>query len=103
MQEPVTGEIKDQIEMAIGSLADEIDQSTVETSRDSKAVLVIGAQEITFNAEMCRTAFHSVDTVQIVFEAAGSPETAYLSLYDVVVEQDVEDTLERLFTAVDSL
>lgn len=91
----------DALRAMIDDLRAEISDSSTGTMPESQAVIVIDGHETTLPRDACEIAFHSSDTVRALYEALGCPEDAALTLYDVEVSADVQDTLERLFTAVD--
>lgn len=91
----------DALRAVIDDLRAEISDSSTGTTPESKAVVVVDGHETTLPRDACEIVFHSTDTVRALYEALGCPEDAALTLYEIEVSADVQDALERLFTAVD--
>jgi hypothetical protein len=90
----------------IEELKDEVHDSTVRADKTAKAVIHIDEDDETglaFTAEECSLLLHSEYTVKQMHEALGEPEEATISLYNLDLDQEVLDALERTFAAVDEM
>jgi hypothetical protein len=93
----------------IEELEAEIDESSVEADRTSKAVVHTeydngdGDDEkgIVLTQKECKLLFHSIATVDQLYEALSRPAEGTVTLHNLVLEDEVILALERTFTAVD--
>jgi hypothetical protein len=87
----------------------EIGESSVEADKTSKAIIHTEYEGddddedkgIPLTGKECKLLFHSEATVDQLYEALGRPSEGTVTLYNLVLEDEVIIALERTFTAVD--
>lgn len=80
----------------------EIDTDTsVVTLEGSHALIFLETDPIRLSREEVELVFHSVHTVEQLYSALDEPKDAAIELHSLSLDDDVMDTLERLFAAVD--
>jgi hypothetical protein len=78
--------------------------SVVTISTSNATVNLSGEPEgIALTSEDCELLFDSPETVQQFYEALNRPADASLELHNVVVEDEVLETLMQVFTSVDEV
>jgi len=94
---------------ALIQLLDDLESETLDSSvvtlEDSwmKVYLAEDAEGILLNPRQCELLLDTPQTVRQLHEALDEPEDCAIELHSVVLEQAVEDALERYFAAVDEV
>lgn len=95
------------LEQLLEELGTEKIESTVDTVRESKAVVYMNDDAasiedgIKLSRQDCLLLFASVSTVERFFEALGDLDDASIALFDIIMANSVLDLLEKHFVAVD--
>jgi hypothetical protein len=95
------------LEQLLEELGTEKIESTVETVRESKAVVYMNDEAassedgIRLSKQDCMLLFASISTINRFFEALGDVDEASITLFDIMMPNDVLDSLETHFVAVD--
>jgi hypothetical protein len=91
----------------IEDLRAEINDSTVDATRESKAVVYMNEEDavhdngIIISYLECKMIFSSTSTLERFLEALGDTEEASITLFDLGIPSEVVDLLEQRFVAVD--
>lgn len=91
----------------IEDLRAEYNNSTVDTTRESKAIVYMNEEEavcdngIEINDLECKLVFDSTSSFKRFLEALGDTEEASITLFDLGLPSEVVDLLEQRFVAVD--
>lgn len=76
----------------------EANPEKVGTRTGSMCTITVGPKTFELKPAECQKLLQSLDTVDKLFEALGSPKEAYIELVDVNLECDVGDRLDELFS-----
>jgi uncharacterized Zn finger protein len=91
----------------IEDLRAENNDSTVDTTRESKAIVYMNEEDavrdkgITINDLECKLFFANTSSLERFLEALGDTEEASITLFDLGLPSEVVDLLEKRFVAVD--
>lgn len=95
--------------LEIKALVDELESEAdgrfvADISHGSKstATILVDGKKIVLSGRDCNLLLETPETVDLLYEALGSPDTVYISVGNLDLEEEVLDALERSFSAVDA-
>lgn len=84
-------------------LQNEIEDSSVAATRNSKVVVCIDDSELILSHQDAELLLHNEATVDRFFEALGCPADSAIELHNLTTEDEVFSALEKRFVTVDQM
>jgi hypothetical protein len=92
----------------VASLIEDLDEaaeggkieSNVKVTPHSSVTVTTDNGSFDLDKEACEKLFQNIETVNRLHEALGNPDYTSLDLYDIELEPEIHEELERLFSNV---
>lgn len=92
----------EQLKAYLDEVVNEMTDTTVLAEDDAEARIEIKGQPfLELNRRQCQALFSTPASVRDFFQAMGKPKDAALFFKNMILDQEVEDALDRCFDSVD--